>query len=45
MVKCPECKKEFSTPVMDFRAGKEDTGNSFTMQYAHVLVVIFAWDL
>lgn len=29
MVKCPECKKEFSYPEMDFRDGKEDTGNQF----------------
>lgn len=32
MVKCPECKKEFSNPKMEFRIGQEETGNQF--QYA-----------
>ena len=29
MVKCPECKEEISDPQMEFRIGKEQTGNQF----------------
>jgi len=29
MTKCPECKKEFSTPKMEFKIGQDNTGNRF----------------
>lgn len=29
MAKCPDCKKEFSEPKLDFKIGREDTGNKF----------------
>jgi hypothetical protein len=43
MVKCPECKKEVSTPEMemDFRDGKENTGNRFRCTaYLRVIEVL-----